>query len=247
MNTEERILTALRCEEPDRVPVVVYLNPYTSNWVTNDRSYRRLLEATREYADVIYDAYFTLPLADDESRQTTDLGGGRTKESIQTPRGEIFRVLREHARGVEKHLVESAEDALKLLSIPQPGYEPDLSEFLRVRDELRGEAVAQVTLADPICIIGDSFSPEFLSLCTIAHRELLLELAETYFRRSTALLEYLLYNDAGPIYYFNGPEYALPPLMSPRDFDELVVAYDRELVRQVHERGKVATSRRRPC
>ena len=39
----------------------------------------------------------------------------------------------------------------------------------------------------------------------------------------------------GRIYYFNGPEYALPPLMSPNDFQEFVVEYDTRLISQIHE------------
>ena len=51
MDTEERVLTALRCEEPDRVPIFIYLNPYIGS--ARDKSYNQLLDATREYADVI--------------------------------------------------------------------------------------------------------------------------------------------------------------------------------------------------
>jgi uroporphyrinogen-III decarboxylase len=48
------------------------------------------------------------------------------------------------------------------------------------------------------------------------------------------ILKSCLENDIGPLYYFNGPEYALPPLMSPRDFEEFVVEYDRKLVELIH-------------
>ena len=52
--------------------------------------------------------------------------------------------------------------------------------------------------------------------------------------RIRAMLMRDLDGDVGPIFYFNGPEYALPPLMSPRDFDEFVVAYDAPLVELIH-------------
>jgi len=55
MTTEERVLTALRREQPDRVPVFLYLNPYVDGWYTAEPSYAAVLEACREYADVIYD------------------------------------------------------------------------------------------------------------------------------------------------------------------------------------------------
>ena len=42
MNTEQRVLTALRREQPDRVPVFVYLNPYVEAWYTREPSYADL-------------------------------------------------------------------------------------------------------------------------------------------------------------------------------------------------------------
>jgi hypothetical protein len=237
MDTEERVLTALRCEEPDRVPVFIYLNPYMGS--VRDESYSQLLGATREYADVIYDQYFSrdvspIPNKDLLVREFSD---GRIVESIQTPKGELCRIQRK-PRGVQRYFVESVDDIEKLLSIPYQQTEPDIARFLQMREKLRGKAVAQATLPDPVCMIGGLFRPEFLCTCTITHRDLLLEMAEIFYRRISALLTCLLENDVGPIYYFNGPEYALPPLMSPEDFDDFVVAYDSRLISQIHEHGK---------
>ena len=47
-------------------------------------------------------------------------------------------------------------------------------------------------------------------------------------------LKYCLENDLGPIYHFCGPEFALPPLMSPGDFEEFVVGYDTQLIDLIH-------------
>ena len=59
MTIEERVLTALRCGQPDRVPVFIYLNPYVDGlWYSDDSSYTPLLRACRRYADVIYDWHF---------------------------------------------------------------------------------------------------------------------------------------------------------------------------------------------
>jgi uroporphyrinogen-III decarboxylase len=45
--------------------------------------------------------------------------------------------------------------------------------------------------------------------------------------------------DAGlkPIFAWVGPELCIPPLMSPRDFDEFVLPFDKPLCDLIHERG----------
>ena len=47
MTGEERVLTALRRQQPDRVPVFIYLDPYTENWATLDPSSAEVLACRR--------------------------------------------------------------------------------------------------------------------------------------------------------------------------------------------------------
>ena len=65
------------------------------------------------------------------------------------------------------------------------------------------------------------------------------EYLEVCWARLRDLVSYLLEQDAGPIFYINGPEYAIPPLMSPVDFEEFVVTYDSSLVEMIHAAGRL--------
>ncbi|MFA6108072.1 MAG: hypothetical protein WDA75_04805 [Candidatus Latescibacterota bacterium] len=92
MTIEERVLTALRCEQPDRVPVFTFLNPHVESWQTEDPSYREVLDACRRYADVVYDYYFPSGLiytAAEPARETRDLGDGRIEWILHTPAGPL--------------------------------------------------------------------------------------------------------------------------------------------------------------
>jgi uroporphyrinogen-III decarboxylase len=91
----------------------------------------------------------------------------------------------------------------------------------------------QLTFEDPICVAG-LIDEMVLPVWTLEHRGLLRELLDVAQQRILDELRYCLDRGAGPLYYFNGPEYALPPLMSPADFEEFVVEYDRRLVELVH-------------
>jgi len=238
MTIEQRVLTALRCEQPDRVPVFIYLNPYAESWYSNDPSYADVLRACEIYADVIYDWYFpsglfhtTVPL----QRETHQLAGGVTEEIVHTPAGPLRRRTRPDwsGGGVIKRWITEPEDAERLLSIPFVPPRPDLEPVLKARACADTRWVAQVTFEDPICTAG-LIDETAMAIWTIDYRDLLRALLDAALERILAELKYCLENGVGPIYYFNGPEYALPPLMSPEDFEEFVVKYDSTLVELIH-------------
>jgi len=238
MTTEQRVLTALRCEQPDRVPIFIYLNPYVESWHTKDPSYADLLQACEQYADVIYawgfpsGFFHTAAEVEVESRELPD---GSTEHVRHTPAGPITSITKSGWRGAgtTKRWIAEPEDAERVLSIPYVPQRPDLTPFLETRERLKHRCVSQVTFPDPICIAGliDEIA---LATWTIEHRDLIRRMLDTACERILDELRYCLDNDVGPVYYFNGPEYALPPLMSPADFEEFVVEYDTKLIERVH-------------
>ena len=239
MNVQERVLAALRREEPDRVPVFIYLNPYTKEWYTSDPSYSALLDACKEHADVIHDWYLPmgfLASAAELPRESRTLPGGLVEDTLHTPAGPVTRVMAPDWRGMapRKRWMSTVQDARRILSIPSVRLRPDLRPFLADRERLAGKAVSQVTLPDPVGLVVEEIDPEAVAVWTLEQRPLLREMLDVAYERIAGLLEYCLKADLGPIYYFNGPEYALPPLMSPRDFEEFVVEYDAPLVRLIH-------------
>lgn len=237
MTTPERVLTALRHEIPDRVPVFLYLNPFQEDtWYRRDPSYAEVLEACAQYGDAIYDWYFPsgfFHTAAPLERETRELPGGDVEHRIHTPRGPLTCITRPDWRGagVVKRWVTTPADAECLLSIPYVPARPDLSAILAARRDARW--VAQATFEDPICCAG-LIDEMALSIWTLEERPLLLRLLDTAAARIRDELAYCLAAGVGPLYYFNGPEYALPPLMAPADFQEFVVAYDTPLIAQVH-------------
>ena len=238
MTPDERVLAALRRQQPDRVPVFLYLNPWAKNWYNQDPSYADVLAACAEYEDVVYDwgfpqgLFFTAAKVETANR---DLGGGHTETTWRTPAGPLTTVSRKDWRGggLVKRWITKVADVERALYIPYVPPRPDLSPFFAERERLKGRAVAQVTFADPICCAG-WIEEETLAIWTIEERPLLKRFLDAMYQRVMDHLRYCLDKGVGPICYFNGPEYALPPLMSPRDFDEFVVEYDRELIRLIH-------------
>jgi hypothetical protein len=241
MTTEERVLTALRREQPDRVPVFLYLDPFIQYWATEDPSYAEVMTCAKEYLDVIFEwapdmGFFLSGGIDWRTEQTDD----RLTYRVQTPKGELTSVLQRKWNGgwgETKFWLETPQDVERILSIPYQPLQPKVDAFLETRQRRKGQAIAQCTLPDPVGMVG-LIKPEELAVWTLTERALLKEYVEVAFVRMRDLVASLLENDVGPLFYFNGPEFAIPPLMSPADFEEFVVAYDKPLVDMIHAAGK---------
>ena len=239
MTIEERVLAALKRETPDRVPLFIYLNPYTAGtWYKKDPSYDELLKASERYADIIYDVNFPWGFfhnAVELDEEVKDLGNGVTARIVHTPKGPLSEHRKADWRneGIVKRLLCDPGDVERLLSLPCRPPRPDLKPFLTEQERLKGRAVMQITFPDPVCTAG-LIDETSLALWTIEKREMLKDLFDTAFERVSGEIRYCLEGGMGPLYYFNGPEYALPPLMSPDDFEEFVVGYDKKLADLIH-------------
>ena len=235
---EYRVLAALRGEQTDRVPVFLYLNPYIEDGLARDPSYAEVMQASRQYDDVIFDWYFPsgfFHTAAELPRSTRPLSNGDIEHRLETPRGPLTTITRADWRGAGtvKRWITEPQDIDRLLSIPYVPVRPDLSAVKAARTTGQGRWIVEATFQDPICSVG-LIDEMALAIWTLEERPLLTRMLETAFERITDELAYCLAQGVGPLYYFNGPEYALPPLMSPRDFAEFVVPYDTRLIAQVH-------------
>jgi uroporphyrinogen-III decarboxylase len=65
-------------------------------------------------------------------------------------------------------------------------------------------------------------------------------LADAWLARVWAKVDYLLSQGVGPFWHFNGVERASPPMMGPRQWEELVVPYDGEIMRRIKARDPEA-------
>ena len=78
---------------------------------------------------------------------------------------------------------------------------------------------------------------ELLAIWSIEERELLTEMVEMMFQRCYDFVKHLVESGVGPVFESAGQELATPPLLSPDDFRDFVVKYDKPLIDLVHEHG----------
>ena len=268
MTARERLLDTLEGRVPDRIPVWALIPfgmdsaggfvpapfhgyPEHDDWRARDPEYRRLARRMETEGDNFFvwrppcmehDQLFVSPA---RVRALPPVeAGGRVRREYRAGIGG-----RELVKAVEvqpgsghswttAHYCRCADDARALLDAPWDGYPAEAGDYHDLERRLGERGLMWVTIPSPILAVCRLFDPtEFLVLIRTEPR-LLRRLMETAASRIRRNLESLLGQGVGPIIRFGGAEHATPPLMSPADFDALVVDFDRPLVELCKSSGR---------
>lgn len=198
--------------------------------VFSGMSYQRFLEAPEEYVE-------RLP-AEKVSEIRT-----RTTTILHTPKGDLKYVYEED-EGIETRWdmhkpIQTQDDVEKMLSVPFHFDKPDSSQyesFRRHRGEMGGDAISGAGVNSMVAMLCGMMSFEMLLEWVLSEPVLIKLLADEWFKRTWAKVDFLLSQGIGPVWHFNGVERASPPMMGPRQWEELVVPYDGEIMRRIKQR-----------
>lgn len=250
MTSQERLLTAIRCDEPDRVPLhVMGVHAWDEEWVAaQDESYRPVIELTLEHGDFFpnwYPTYGPLLTASDEfirSSETSETPERRTtRERWDTPAGPLFCAHTQDIQGrvgmQVEYPVKTLQDLDRALSVPYIPPQPDCSRYFEMRQRLGDRGVLFACMSDALHFVQCLTGSETLALWSVEHRDRVLEAVEIFTQRIEGLVRYLIGQGVGPVFGWIGAELCVPPLMSPADFREFVVPFDARPHRIVHEAG----------
>ena len=257
MNRRERLMATLRGEPVDRPPVCFYeLNGLDENIddqdpfnIYNHPSWAPLIELTREKTDRI--VMRSIPLKDAPLSPIDDC---TTIESWLDENGRRFirrtirygsHTLTEVTRRdpdvntvwVVEHLLKNVQDVESYLEIPLTTSlgVPDISGVLQVEETLGDSGIVMIDTPDPLCEAAQLFHlADYLIIAFtepgLFHR-LLERFAILLYQKTEAVARALL----GRLWRIYGPEYASPPYLPPRLFQEFVVSYDTKMVEMIHQ------------
>jgi len=209
-------------------------------------SYQRFLEASSEYIE-------ELPVE--------ELSSGLTRRTslLHTPKGDLKWAYEEKpgvfTRWDTHKPIQGPEDVEKMLSVPYKFEPPDpagCDAFRARRAEMGENATGGGGVNSMVAMLCGMMSYEQMLEWTMAEPTLIKLLADEWLKRVGEKVDWMLSQGVGPFWHFNGVERACPPMMSPRQWDELVVPYDGEIMRRikaadpkarihVHCHGKVRT------
>lgn len=251
MTSKERVLAAMRREQPDRMPIHIRgVRVWDSDWVaTRDISYRPLIDAVIEHCDVIPVAGvggIESPLLTTATEEITELrviDAGEWdihRAVIHTPKGDLsqdyWQSKTRDLPMVRKYFVQNPEHVERVLSVPYLPPRPDPSGYFELRDQWPDHLV--------ICgcpqaaeMVHDLLGTENFGFFWAEHRSLLFQLREAFQERVMAVLEALLTAGVGPVFGTNGVEQVAPPIHSPQTYREFVLPTFRDYCARIHARG----------
>lgn len=189
--------------------------------------YQRFLEAPAEHVEALPPE----KLSETRTRQTTLLHapGGDLKWVYDEDQG-VFTKWDMHKP------IQSAEDIEKMLGVPYEFKPPDAAEFEAFRKQraAMGEnALGGAGVNSMVAMLCGMMDYELLLEWVLTEPALVKTLADEWLRRTGEKVDFLLAQGVGPFWHFNGVERACPPLMGPRQWEDLVVPYDGEIMRRI--------------
>lgn len=250
MTSLARLLTAFRCEQPDRVPIIVRgVNPYARhmNWRGEaDPSYRPLIERVREVCEVEHilsmgRGFGLNGAAQIEARVDVADGWRVVTRTVEAPRGPLTSVHREgtdsYAHAEVKQWISDEKDVERFLSLPYLPVEPDLTPYFEARAQLGEAGYVLAYLDDAIGHVHALLGSELLAVWSVEQPHLVRRLLDVMGERCLDYARRLLEGGVSPVLGLQGQEVVVPPLMSPRRFAELVVRYDQPIIELAHAHG----------
>ena len=240
----------MRLEQTDRVPIHMRgVNAWDGAWVaTRHESYGPVIEVVREHGD--YQVGWgtggqPLFTASEELRfEAETIPGDDWNERVttmHTPRGTLTARHLSSNRGLPgmqvEFFVKDLTDVGKVLSVPYEPLRPEVGRFFELTEELGEDCLVTCDFVDPITPVHDLMGSELLGIWSRTERGTIRMLVDTIAQRLQDLVSYLLEGGVGPVFRTLGQEYAVPPLMSPADFEEFCVRVEAPIGEAIHAAG----------
>ncbi len=248
MISRQRLLNTLRHEPTDRVPVSTYemVGWNWDAWENQQPAYRDLMQLIRDKTDCMYMVGF--PSANRAARYTDtewDEGPKHIRRRVlHTPRGDLtsteYQLAGLNTVWRTEHLLKTDEDVQRFLSLPRDMEMPDLSPYATVLQRLGDNGIPLIEIADPLCIVADLFEFGEYTLRSFTQTEQIIALLDHVAPAHYQYLDHLLDHGIGPLYRIYGPEYATPPYLPPRFFEQFVVKYTGPMIERIQAHGMFA-------
>ena len=270
MNRRQRLTATLNGQPVDRPPVNFYeiggfkidpSDPDDFN-VYNDPSWQPLLKLAYDHTDIIrmvspvrsqshesWESTNSAPSAemqhikvenniDEMGRhiKTTINVAGRTLTSKQLRKRDADTVW------TTEHLLKNNDDVKAYLQLPDEVFAEniDIASLVQEEESLGDSGIVMVDTEDPICIVATLFSMQDYTIFAMTEPGLchaLLEKCAAYIHKRT---ETVAREFPGKLWRIYGPEFACPPYLPPKLFDEYVVTYTKPMIDSIKKYGGYA-------
>lgn len=261
MDRRERLMKTLRGESVDRPAVCFYeINGYDEHPENPDAfniyahpSWKPLIELARDFSDriVMRSVPFIGAARDplDELAQTTIIDRPDGRITIRTVKiaGHTLSERARHDHDVntvwyEEHLLKDAADVRALLTLPLPNSigTPDIRGVLQTEADLGSTGIVMLDTADPLCMAASLFSMADYTILALKEPDLFQRLLDRFAATLIPQIAMTARALPGRLWRIYGPEYASPPYLPPRLFNQYVVSYVTPMVAAIQNSGGFA-------
>ena len=248
MTSRERLMSAIRKEQPDRVPVKIW--SLLKRMAGAHPSYKRVIEEGIRRTDLVrtwspghnWFLSASAPESHVAERPGTSEEWTDVTTVYETPEGPLTRVAMRNALGKpglqKEGMIKSRQDWRRIMSVPYEPIRPDVSEFRRVDREMGDDGIVMLGAGGhPMYNVQRHIGSELFALWSLEERDFLHEMMDEMLRRQMDYLKSILSQGVKAVFAYVGPELCIPPLQSVRDFHEFVVQYDRRFIDLIHDSG----------
>lgn len=252
LTSKERILRVFNGKIPDRIPISLYeFDGHYESWIHNYPEYEEILEYAKDKTDkmspwhpssdnpVLF--YGEIEREDIEIFSWQEDRSIYTRTVIKTSKGELSTLKRQdegvHTTWTIEYLCKDEHDAEKILSLTYTPWRPSTESFFRKIEEIGDSGIVTGEIPDALCLTVELFGFSRFLVTYVDNPNLIFKLMDFFQERLYNYLSHLLANGVVTVYRICGPEYATPPYLSPKDFKELVVRYDQEIIDLLHKYG----------
>jgi hypothetical protein len=210
-------------------PMVPYC-PVEAPGVFSRISYSRFLEAPDEFIEEI---------------QPERVGPGRNRHTtiLHTPKGDLFWVYDED-EGIDtdwdiRKPICAPSDVERMLSVPYRFTPPDPADFEPIREQRKimgHNCLSGTKVVSMVAMLVGMMKYELVLEWILTEPGLIEALGQAWLERTKEKVGFLLDQGVGPFWYFDGVERACPPMMGPRQWQELIVPYDGEIMQLIKAR-----------
>jgi hypothetical protein len=264
----ERLMATLRGEPVDRPAVCFYeiggfqvdpedSDPYN---IYNSSDWLPLLHLAEERTDIIRmmspvrarsidpTGSATGPVRQEFfQEQSWEDGDCRFTRTTVTVAGRIMTQATRRQRDLDtvwttEPLLKDTDDLKAYLTIPDEAFAEslDVSPLEAEEARLGDRGIVMVDTEDPLCAAASLFRMEDYTVIALTEPVLFHRLLEKMARRIHQRTEQVSRRLPGRLWRIYGPEYASPPCLPPRLFDEYVVRYVGPMVRSIQAHGGFA-------